>query len=105
MFFAIKSCDCWHAADFTFAFAHHTYLPFVLSRHSRTSLPILPLAPFFLTGPSGSRAFPQVIDSFDFQLSSIDVTKLSWICFTSPPSCIQAYRSVNCQTLRPCVAA
>ncbi len=38
VFFAIKFCDCWHAADFAFAFAYHFYLPFVLSRHSRTRL-------------------------------------------------------------------
>ena len=108
VFFAIEFRDRWHAADFAFAFAYHFYLPFVLSRHSRTALPVSPLTLFFLTEPfsrNGDRGPSQMIGRFDFQLSIIDVTKLSWICFTSPPSCIQAYRSVNCQTLRPCVAA
>ena len=39
MFFAMKFCHCWRAADFAFAFAHHFYLPLALPGHFATRLP------------------------------------------------------------------
>jgi hypothetical protein len=39
MFFAMKFCHCWRAADFAFAFAHHFYLPPALPGHFAPRLP------------------------------------------------------------------
>jgi hypothetical protein len=39
VFFAMKFCHCWRAADFAFAFAHHFYLPPALPGHFALRLP------------------------------------------------------------------
>jgi hypothetical protein len=39
MFFAMKFCHRWGAADLAFAFAHHFYLPLALPGHSAPRLP------------------------------------------------------------------
>jgi hypothetical protein len=39
MFFAMKFCHCWRAANFAFAFTHHFYLPLALPGHFAPRLP------------------------------------------------------------------
>ena len=39
MFFAVKFCHCWRAANRAFAFVHHLYLPPALTGHFAPRLP------------------------------------------------------------------
>jgi hypothetical protein len=100
MFFAMKSCHRWRAADSAFAFAHHFYLPLALPRHPRSAFPVLPSAFFLLSGPAAkeTRAVPRAIHPFDFKRLNINA-------HLSRPSTHEGYGSVNCQVSRPCVAA
>ena len=58
MFFAMKFCHCWGAADFAFAFAHHLYLPPALPGHVPTSFTVLRI--FYYKGILG-RALQEIL--------------------------------------------
>jgi hypothetical protein len=100
MFFAMKLCHRWRAADSAFAFAHHFYLPLALPRHLRTAFPVLPSAFFLLSGPAAKEtiAVPRAIHPFDFKRLNIDA-------HLSRPQPMKGYGSVTCQASRPCVPA